>query len=73
MALREANAKNNVGYRPDHLTDEIEEISKILLPFEEIQVYLEMRTEFDIMESLEIWANHTIDIIESHNETYLND
>ena len=73
MAYREKNAKNNVGYRPDHLTDEIEEISKILLPFEEVQVYLEMRTDFDIMESLEIWANHTIDIIESHNETYLND
>ena len=52
MTYREKNAKNNVGYRPGHLTDEIEEISQILLPFEEVQVYLEMRTEFDIMESL---------------------
>ena len=73
LSYREKNAKNNVGYKPDHLTDEIEEISNMLLPFEEVQVYLEMRTDFDVMESLEIWANHTIDIIESHNETYLND
>ena len=73
LSYREKNAKNNVGYKPDHLTDEIEEVSNMLLPFEEVQVYLEMRTDFDVMESLEIWANHTIDIIESHNETYLND
>ena len=73
LSYREKNAKNNVGYKPDHLTDEIEEISKMLLPFEEVQIYLEMRTDFDVMDSLEIWANHTIDIIESHNEAYLND
>ncbi len=73
LSYREKNAKNNVGYKPDHLTDEIEEISKMLLPFEEVQIYLEMRTDFDVMDSLEIWANHTIDIIESHNESYLND
>ena len=73
LSIREKNAKNNIGYKPDHLTDEIEELSQILLPFEEVQIYLEMRTDFDIMESLEIWANHTLDIIESHNEIYLND
>ena len=73
LSYREKNAKNNVGYKPDHLTDEIEEISKMLLPFEEVQIYLEMKTDFDVMEALEIWANHTIDIIESHNESYLND
>ena len=73
LSYREKNAKNNVGYKPDHLTDEIEEISKMLLSFEEVQIYLEMRTDFDVMDSLEIWANHTIDIIESHNEAYLND
>ena len=73
ISYRENNIKNNVGYKPDHLTDEIEEVSNMLLPFEEIQVYLEMRTDFDVMDSLEMWANHTIDIIESHNETYLND
>ena len=73
ISYRENNVKNNVGYKPDHLTDEIEEVSNMLLPFEEIQVYLEMRTDFDVMDSLEMWANHTIDIIESHNETYLND
>ena len=73
MDYREKNAKNTVGYRPDHLTDEIEEISKLLLPFEEVQIYLEMRTDFDVMEQLEIWANHTIEIIDSHNEAYLND
>ena len=73
LSYREKNAKNNVGYKPDHLTDEIEELSNMLLPFEEVQIYLEMRTDFDVMDSLEIWANHTIDIIESHNETYIND
>ena len=73
LSFREKNAKNNVGYKPDHLTDEIEEVSKMLLPFEEVQIYLEMKTDFDIMEALEVWANHTIDIIESHNESYLND
>lgn len=73
ISYRENNIKNNVGYKPDHLTDEIEEVSNMLLPFEEIQVYLEMRTDFDVMDSLEMWANHTIEIIESHNETYLND
>ena len=73
MDYREKNAKNNIGYRPDHLSDEIEELSKLLLPFEEIQIYLEMKTDFDVMDSLEIWANHTLEIIESHNEAYLND
>ena len=73
MKYRENNAKNNVGYKPDHLTDEIEEISNLLLPFEDVQVYLEMRTDFDIMEALTIWVNHMIEIIESHNESYLND
>ena len=73
LSYREKNAKNNVGYKPDHLTDEIEEISKMLLPFEEVQIYLEMKTDFDVMDSLEIWANHTLEIIESHNEAYLND
>ena len=32
-----------------------------------------MKTDFDVMDSLEIWANHTLEIIESHNEAYLND
>ena len=73
IKIREANAKNIVGYKPDHLTDEIEEISKMLLPFEEIQTYLQTKTNFDVMEALELWANHTIEIIESHNEAYLND
>ena len=71
--IKEMNAKNIVGYKPDHLTDEIEEISNMLLPFEEIQIYLQTKTNFDVMEALELWANHTIEIIESHNETYLND
>ena len=73
MAIKENNAKNIVGYKPDHLTDEIEEISNMLLPFEEIQTYLQTKTNFDVMEALELWANHTIEIIESHNEAYLND
>ena len=73
IKIRETNAKNIVGYKPDHLTDEIEEISKMLLPFEEIQTYLQTKTNFDVMEALELWANHTIEIIESHNEAYLND
>jgi hypothetical protein len=73
MNYRENNIKNNVGYKPDHLTDEIEEVSNMLLPFDEIQSYLEMRTDFDVMDSLLLWANHTLEIIESHNETYLND
>ena len=73
MEIKENNAKNIVGYKPDHLTDEIEEISNMLLPFEEIQTYLQTKTNFDVMEALELWANHTIEIIESHNETYLND
>ena len=73
MQIKEMNAKNIVGYKPDHLTDEIEEISKMLLPFEEIQPYLQTKTNFDVMEALELWANHTIEIIESHNEAYLND
>ena len=71
--IKEMNAKNIVGYKPDHLTDEIAEISNMLLPFEEIQIYLQTKTNFDVMEALELWANHTIEIIESHNETYLND
>ena len=73
MNYRENNMKNNVGYKPDHLTDEIEELSKMLLPFDEVQSYLEMRTDYDVMDSLLLWANHTLEIIESHNETYLND
>ena len=73
MEIREANAKNIVGYKPDHLTDEIEEISNMLLPFDQIQIYLQTKTNFDVMEALELWANHTIEIIESHNEAYLND
>ena len=73
MTIKENNAKNIVGYKPDHLTDEIEEISNMLLPFEEIQTYLQTKTNFDVMEALELWANHTIEIIESHNEAYLND
>ena len=73
MEIKEKNAKNIVGYKPDHLTDEIEEISNMLLPFEEIQTYLQTKTNFDVMEALELWANHTIEIIESHNEAYLND
>ena len=73
MEIKENNAKNIVGYKPDHLTDEIEEISNMLLPFEQIQTYLQTKTNFDVMEALELWANHTIEIIESHNETYLND
>ena len=73
MEIKENNAKNIVGYKPDHLTDEIEEISKMLLPFEEIQIYLQTKTNYDVMEALEFWANHTIQIIESHNEAYLND
>ena len=71
--IKEINSKNIVGYKPDHLTDEIEEISNMLLPFEEIQIYLQTKTNFDVMEALELWANHTIEIIESHNEIYLND
>ena len=39
----------------------------------EIQTYLQTKTNFDVMEALELWANHTIEIIESHNEAYLND
>ena len=73
MEIKENNAKNIVGYKPDHLTDEIEEISNMLLPFEQIQTYLQTKTNFDVMEALELWANHTIEIIESHNEAYLND
>ena len=46
MDYREKYSKNNVGYRPDHLSDEIEELSKLLLPFEEIQIYLEMKNIF---------------------------
>ena len=73
MEIREMNAKNIVGYKPDHLTDEVEEISNMLLPFEEVQTYLQTKTNFDVMEALELWGNHTIEIIESHNETYIND
>ena len=68
---KEVNAKNIVTYNPDTLSDEIEEISRLLLPFEDIKIYLEMRTDYDIMEALEIWANHTIEIIEAHCNAYI--
>ena len=68
---KEVNAKNIITYNPDTLSDEIEEISKLLLPFEDIKIYLEMRTDYDIMDSLEIWANHTIEIIETHCNEYI--
>ncbi len=73
MEDREKNEKDNVGYNPDTNPDEVEEILNILLPFEEVRLYLETKTNYDLMEQLEIWSNNTINIIESHNEAYLQD
>ena len=70
---RKENVKNLVMYKPDTLPDEIEELSKLLLPIKEVENYLRMKTDYDIIDSFEKWVINVLEIMKSHNEVYIND
>ena len=68
---RKENVKNLVMYKPDTLPDEIEELSKLLLPIKEVENYLRMKTDYDIIDSFEKWVINVLEIMKSHNEVYI--
>ena len=67
------NVKNLVMYKPDTLPDEIEELSKLLFPLKEVENYLRTKTDYDIIDSFEKWVTNVLEIMNSHNEVYIND
>ena len=60
-------------YKPDTLPDEIEELSKLLFPLKEVENYLRTKTDYDIIDSFEKWVTNVLEIMNSHNEVYIND
>ena len=70
---KKENIKNLVMYKPDSLPDEIEELSKLLLPIKEVENYLRTKTDYDIIDSFEKWITNVLEIMNSHNEVYIND
>ena len=70
---KKENIKNLVMYKPDSLPDEIEELSKLLFPLKEVENYLRTKTDYDIIDSFEKWVTNVLEIMNSHNEVYIND
>ena len=70
---KKENIKNLVMYKPDTLPDEIEELSKLLFPLKEVENYLRTKTDYDIIDSFEKWVTNVLEIMNSHNEVYIND
>ena len=70
IKFKEENAKNIVTYCPDTLPDEVEELRDLVLPFEEIELYLRTKTNFDLMANLLKWVKQVIKLMYSHHDGY---
>ena len=67
------NRKYIVTYNPDNLPDDIEELRNFVLPFEEVEIYLDAPTDYDLIDNIEKWASNVLSYMNSHKEIYLYD
>ena len=70
---KEINRVYIVKYEPDNLDDDIEELKNFLLPYEDIQIYLNSATDYDLIDNIEKWVNNVLKYMYAHQEIYLYD
>ena len=70
---KEINRVYIVKYDPDNLDDDIEELKNFLLPYEDIQIYLNSPTDYDLIDNIEKWVDNVLKYMYAHKEIYLYD
>jgi len=70
---KEINRVYIVKYEPDNLDDDIEELKNSLLPYEDIQIYLNTPTDYDLIDNIEKWVDNVLKYMYAHKEIYLYD
>ena len=70
---KEINRVYIVKYEPDNLDDDIEELKNFLLPYEDIQIYLNTPTDYDLIDNIEKWVDNVLKYMYAHKEIYLYD
>ena len=70
---KEINRVYIVKYEPDNLDDDIEELKNFLLPYEDIQIYLNSPTDYDLIDNIEKWVDNVLKYMYAHKEIYLYD
>ena len=70
---KEINRVYIVKYEPDTLEDDIEELKNFLLPYEDIQIYLNTPTDYDLIDNIEKWVDNVLKYMYAHKEIYLYD
>ena len=70
---KEINRVYIVKYDPDNLDDDIEELKNFLLPYEDIQIYLNTPTDYDLIDNIEKWVDNVLKYMYAHKEIYLYD